>query len=104
MERSCQPPEAAVPRPEVSQEARRTETAPTSRMDTVARAKEMAGSWAKEAVRGRGEEEQEEQEIISRPRRHRSDSEGESINIQLQLLSVFTPLLTINFTFLYVTF
>ena len=93
MERSCQPPEAAVPRPEVSQEARRTETAPTSRMDTVARAKEMAGSWAKEAVRGRGEEEQEEQEIISRPRRHRSDSEGESINIQLQILSVFTPLL-----------
>ena len=93
MERSCQPPEAAVPRPEVSQEARRTETAPTSRMDTVARAKEMAGSWAKEAVRGRGEEEQEEQEIISRPRRHRSDSEGESINIPLQLLRVFTPLL-----------
>ena len=72
MERSCIPPDSAP----LSRTA--SEVIPTSKIEAVARAKEVAGSWSKEAARGRPEEApEEEQEIISRPRRQRSDSEGE---------------------------
>ena len=72
MERSCIPPDSAP-------QSRTASEIPTSKIEAVTRAKEVAGSWSKEAARGRPEETQEEeQEIISRPRRQRSDSEGES--------------------------